>query len=113
MATRPHDPSAWQLRWDIVSTHTLLFVTNPTGSSDIRPHVHGYLADRYASLARYHRQAGRVRRAATLEQKATYHYRFAQPPDPPPAVSVALPVPTGPVRVEAVSTYPVVPEDAA
>jgi hypothetical protein len=63
-------PSAWNLRLDLVSTRTLLWVATASGTGNVRREVHQYLSDRYQHLAVHHNACGRTRRAARLWTKA-------------------------------------------
>lgn len=107
-------PSAWQLRWDLASTKTLVWLANPSGERPLRPEVHLFLADRYGRLARYHRRIGHLRRATELDRKAEEHFLLGGGGAPPPARAVAMPHPRPPVVVDAIArTAPRHPDDAA
>jgi len=95
-------PSTWQLRWDIASTWALVRFVSPFGDGSLRPEVNLFLADRYGRLAQHHRRAGHRHRAIELERKAREHFRQGGG-DLPPAVAMAMAVPTSLGR----------PEDAA
>ena len=109
----PNEPSAWHLRWDIASTWALVRFVSPLGGRALRPEVHVFLADRYRRLAEHHRKAGDHRRASVLDRKAEEHLHLGGGDEPPPAVAVAMPVPTSPVSVEAVGRPVDGPDDAA
>lgn len=108
------EPSAWRLRWDVGSTHVLLWLANPSGEHVVRPEVHLFLADRYGWLARHHRRLDHVGRAKDLDHKAEEHFRLGGSCEPPPAVAVAMPHPRRRGLVEAVARMgPTRPDDAA
>jgi hypothetical protein len=106
-------PSALHLRWDIASTWALVRFVSPLGGRALRPEVHLFLADRYGMLAEHHRNAGHHRRALVLERKAEEHLRLGGGDEPPPAVAVAMPVPSSSVPVDAIWRPPDGPDDAA
>jgi hypothetical protein len=80
-------------RWEITSTLLLLQVARPSEPSDVLPHVHAYLADRYLLLATYHRERGRAARADRAVSKARQHWTLSNPTDPPPAAAVRQAMP--------------------
>jgi hypothetical protein len=104
--------SAWQLRWDIVSTWALVRFVRPFGDRELRPEVHLFLAERYGRLAQHHRRAGRVGRALALERKAQEHLLLGGG-DLPPAVAMAMRVPRPMTQVSAISRFRDEPDDAA
>jgi hypothetical protein len=105
-------PSVWQVRWDIASTWALVRFVSPLGGRELRPEVHLFLAVRYGRLADHHRRAGRLGRARALEGKAQEHLRLGGG-DLPPAVAVAMPVPSRRTSVRAIGVVPQGPDDAA
>ncbi len=108
------EPSLWQLRWDLASTHVLVWLARPSETRELRPEVHLFLADRYGRLARYHRRNGHGRRAVALDRKAEEHFRLGGGNEPPPAVAMAMPVPRPRVLVGAIARpRPWDPHDAA
>src|SRR5262245_10934363 len=108
-----NSPSLWQLRFDVASARMLSWIADPIGVRELRPEVHLFLAERYHRLAEYHLKAGHSRRASTLRRKADHHYSLAGPPELPPAVAAEIPIPQTPIRVNAVSTAWLDPDDAA
>lgn len=108
-----NEPSAWHLRWDIGTTWALVRFVSPLGDRALRPEVHLFLADRYGRLAQHHRKAGHHRRALVLGRKAEEHLHLGGGDEPPPAVAVAMPVPTSSAPVEAIGIPPDGPDDAA
>jgi len=112
--TQATEPSQWQLRWDLASTHVLLWLAHPSEDEVLRPEVHLFLADRYGRLARHHQRLGHARRALVLNQKAEEHCRLGGGNEPPPAVAMAMPVPSPRILVDAVARpRPWDPDDAA
>ena len=107
------EPSAWHLRWDIVSTWALVRFVSPVGDRALRPEVHLFLSDRYGRLAEHHRKAGHHQRASALDRKAQEHLRLGGGDEPPPAVAVAMPVPKSAVPVDAIGRPLDGPDDAA
>lgn len=112
--TRP-GPSAWQLRYDLVSTRVLLFVLNWDGRGTPKPEVHLFLGDRYERLANHYYRRGATNRARGLEAKARWHYSEGGFDDFPRAVAMAMPVPRPPIFTEARGHVPGGrgPDDAA
>jgi len=107
-------PSLWQLRWDVASTHVLVWFARPSESRVLRSEVHLFLADRYGRLARHHQRLGHTRRAIELDQKAAEEFRLGGGSEPPPAVAIAMPVPRPRVLVDLVAhSGPWHPDDAA
>jgi hypothetical protein len=107
-------PSLWQLRWDVASTHVLVWLARPSETRVLRPEVHFFLADRYGRLARHHQRLGHVRRAIELDQKAEEQFRLGGGCEPPPAVAMAMPAPRPRVLVDVVARAgPWHPDDAA
>ncbi len=91
MKLSPESP--WRLRFDLVSTRTLLWFAAAGRTGEPTPEVHRYLSDRYARLARYHERRGHERAARRLWESAEFHWQLAGPEGPPPAVAVTLPLP--------------------
>ena len=107
-------PSLWQLRWDLASTHVLVWLARPSETRGLRPEVHIVLADRYGRLARHHQRLGHARRVVELDQKAEEHFRLGGGIEPPPAVAMAMPVPRPRILVDAVArARPWDPNDVA
>jgi hypothetical protein len=82
--------SVWRLRYDVLSTRLLLAATLAEARGELRPEVHGFLADRYARLAAHWRRAGWHAHAAALGRKAAHHAEAADD-EPPPAAAMGLP----------------------
>ena len=80
----------WELRYDLASTHVLLWVANAGRSGTPTPDVHLFLYDRYWRLAEYHAEKGHRRRAAALRERAVQHYRLSGHDGPPFAAALAL-----------------------
>jgi hypothetical protein len=98
-------PSAWDLRLDLVSTRALLWVATASGTGNVRREVHRYLSDRYQRLAVHYNTRGRRRRAARLWTKARRHFRLGGGGDlgpHPPAGALAMPIPEPPTFTRAV-----------
>jgi hypothetical protein len=93
--------STWKLRWDLASTQVLIWLAHPSEDRQLRPEVHLFLADRYGRLAQHHRRRGHLRQAATLDGRAEEHFRLGGGIEPPPAVSMAMPIPRPRVLVKA------------
>ena len=107
-------PSIWRLRWDVASTHVLVWLVQPSETRVLRPEVHLFLADRYGRLARHHQRLGHARRAIELDQMGEEQFRLGGGREPPPAVAMAMPVPRPRVLVDAVARAgPRHPDDAA
>jgi hypothetical protein len=108
------EPSLWQLRWDLASTHVLVWLARPSETRGLRPEVHLFLADRYGGLALHHHRLGHPKRALELDHKAEEHFRLGGGNEPPPAVALAMPIPRPRVLVDAVArAKPWDPDDAA
>jgi hypothetical protein len=106
--------SLWRLRWDVASTHMLVWLARPSATRGLRPEVHLFLADRYGRLARHHQRLGHARRASELDQMAEEQFRLGGGGEPPPAVALAMPVPRAKVLVDAIArTGSWHPDDAA
>lgn len=106
--------SPWRLRFDIASTLALAWLVDPLGDRELRPEVHYFLSERYGLLANEHRRRGKAGRAERLEKKAERHFRLSGAHEPPPAAAMAMPVPSAPRVVDAVSIHRSGdPEDAA
>jgi hypothetical protein len=88
------EPSAWQLRVDLLTTHALLLVVRARGDESLRPEVHRYFADRYASLAHYQRRLGHTGRANALWAKSLRHWHWGGGDPIPPTAALAMPIPT-------------------
>jgi hypothetical protein len=82
--------SIWRIRYDVLSTRLLLALTLAESRGDLRPDVHGFLADRYGRLAAYWRRAGWSAHAVALARKASRHAEAAGD-EPPPAAAMGLP----------------------
>ena len=66
---------------------------------------HLFFFDRYSDLADYHRQNGRVRKAAKFAAIAEAYFQAAPDDDDPPAeTAMAMPIPRPPLNTNAVST---------
>ena len=114
MRTQATELSMWQLRWDLATTHVLVWIARPSVEKELRPEVHLFLADRYGRLARHHQRLGHVKRAIELNQKAEEYCRLGGWNEPPPAVAMAMPVPRPRLLVDAVARpRPWDPDDAA
>ena len=106
--------SLWRLRWDVASTHVLVWLARPSETTVLRPEVHLFLADRYGRLARHHQRLGHARRATELDLMAEEQFRLGGGGELPPAVAIAMPVPRPRVLVDAIArTGPWHPDDAA
>lgn len=106
--------SLWRLRWDVASTHMLVWLAHPSATRVLRPEVHLFLADRYGRLARHHQRLGHARRASELDRMAEEQFRLGGGGEPPPAVALAMPVPRAQVLVDAIArTGSWLPDDAA
>lgn len=92
--------SIWRLRYDLLSTRLLLALTLAEARGELRPEVHGFLADRYGRLAAHWRRAGWSAHAAALARKATRHAEAAGD-EPPPAAAMGLARSRRSVRVDA------------
>jgi hypothetical protein len=92
--------SIWRLRYDVVSTRFLLALTLAEARGELRPEVHGFLADRYGLLAAHWRRAGWRAHAEALARKAARHAEAAGD-DLPPAASMGLPRERRTVAVDA------------
>jgi len=103
----------WRLRLDIMWTHALIWLADPTRSKQLDSEVHLYLADRYGRLARWYDRAGRKGRAAKYDDLAEYHFRVGGGLEPPPAVAVAMPIPRPALFTRAVAGPSRTPDDAA
>lgn len=111
---RAAGPSPWRLRWDLASTHVLVWLAHPSAGGELRPEVHLFLADRYGRLARHHQRLGHPKRAVALDHKAEEHFRLGGGDWPPPAVAMAMPLPRPKVLRDAVARPgPRNPDDAA
>jgi hypothetical protein len=104
-AHRP-DPTAWQLRVDLMTTHALLLVIAARRNAALRPEVHRYFADRYARLAHHHRRRGNARRANALLARSLRHWHLGGGDPVPPRAALAMPVPRCPTFVEAIGFWP-------
>lgn len=96
------EPSAWQLRVDLLTTRALLLVIATRKHAALRPEVHQYFADRYARLAHYHRRRGHAKRANALLAKSLRHWHMGGGDPVPPAAALAMPHPRRPTFVEAI-----------
>ena len=102
---KTEQPSAWQLRLDLLSSRAFLWVANASGTGTVRREVHQYLSDRYQRLAVHHKARGRSRQAARLWTKARMHFRLGGGGDlgpHPPSGALAMPVPEPPTFTRAV-----------
>jgi hypothetical protein len=98
-------PSAWDLRLDLVSSRALLWVATASGTGSVRREVHRYLSDRYQRLAVHHNARGHSRSAARLWTKARWHFRLGGGGDlgpHPPAGALAMPIPEPPTFTRAI-----------
>jgi hypothetical protein len=86
-------PSAWRLRYDLLSVRAMLLLVGGIGHEDLTPEVHLYLADRYERLADHLDRRGSHGRARRLSDKAHWHHAQAGFDDFPRAAAMAMPVP--------------------
>jgi hypothetical protein len=87
------NPSAWRLRYDVLSVRLMLLLVGRVSQEDLKPEVHLYLGDRYERLADHHARRGLSSRAIRLDDKARWHYAQAGFDDFPRATAMAMPVP--------------------
>jgi hypothetical protein len=87
------NPSAWRLRYDVLSVRVMLLLVGGVRQEDLKPEVHLYLGDRYERLADHLARRGLRERASRLSHKARWHYAQAGSDDFPRAAAMAMPVP--------------------
>jgi hypothetical protein len=107
------EPSAWQLRVDLLTTRALLLVVRARGDESLRPEVHRYFADRYARLAHYHRRLRHAARANALWAKSLRHWHLGGGDPIPPTAALAMPIPRRPTFARAMGAGFEEPPDAA
>lgn len=105
--------SPLQLRVDLVWAKGLLWLASSSRFATPKPEVHRFMFDRYWRLADHHKRHGAMGRAARLRALAEYHYQAGGLDDPPPAVAVAMAVPSRPRLTWAVAAQPDEPGDDA
>jgi len=107
--------SVWLLRFDVVWVLALLNLASASRKGEPTPEVHLFLSDRYWRLAEYHSNKRAVQRAKRLRAKAEYHLRLGGWDPLPPAVAMAMPVPSRPTFTEAIGwrIRRIPPDDAA
>jgi hypothetical protein len=87
------NPSAWRLRYDVLSVRVMLLLVGGIWQEDLKPEVHLFLGDRYQRLADHVARRGARERASRLSQQARWHYAKAGFDDFPRAAALAMPVP--------------------
>jgi hypothetical protein len=87
------NPSAWRLRYDVLSVRVMLLLVGGITQADLKPEVHLFLGDRYERLADHLARRGSMDRANRLSDKARWHYAQARFDDFPRAAAMAMPVP--------------------
>lgn len=90
------EPTAWALRFDLLTTQAILLIVAARRDVELQPHVHLYLADRYRRLARHHEVPRHLRRAEVLLAKSYWHLKLGGGDRPPPAAALAMPAPRRP-----------------
>lgn len=93
MSETVENPSAWRLRYDVLSVRVMLLLVGGIGQEDLKPEVHLFLGDRYERLADHVARRGACERASRLSDKARWHYAQAGFDDFPRAAAMAMPVP--------------------
>ena len=86
-------PSAWRLRYDVLSVRVMVLLVGGIGQEGLKPEVHLYLGDRYERLAGHLARQGSRERARRFNDKARWHYAQAGFDDFPRAAAMAMPVP--------------------
>jgi hypothetical protein len=93
MSEATDSPSAWRLRYDLLSVRAMLLLVGGIGHEELKPEVHLYLGDRYERLADHLARRGSRERASRLSDKARWHHAQAGFDDFPRAAAMAMPVP--------------------
>jgi hypothetical protein len=90
-----------RLFWELAWTHVILWIARADRNIELKPEVHLYLADVHFRLAAHCDAAGKHTEGARHRHIANRHAALGPPPDLPPAVAIAMPVPQPPTFTDA------------
>lgn len=90
-----------RLLWKLACAHVLLWVAGAGRTGEVRPEVHGYLADLHFNLSAEYETARNWRAARRHRHIAEVHLAATPAPEPSPSAAMAMPVPQPPTFVDA------------